>query len=370
VSGSPTIAARTAALCDQLCGLCEPSAAERITVMEICGTHTMAIARNALRSLLPSKLRLVSGPGCPVCVTDQSYMDRAVHLARTPNVTIATYGDMVRVPGHAGSLADARGDGADIQVVYGADQAVDLAIARPDRQVVFLGVGFETTAPATALAVQRAQREELKNFSVLTAHKWLLPAMHALLSMPDIRVDGFLCPGHVSVILGYAAFEPIVKQYRRPCVVGGFEPVQILEALYEIVRELNDDAPQACSVYSSVSREGNLVARQLLEEVFEPEDAAWRGLGTIAQSGMKLRAPWSGFDTAERFDLPECAPYEMPGCRCGEVITGRLRPRDCKLFAGACTIRTPVGPCMVSSEGACAAAFKYERNNVTKKTDN
>jgi hydrogenase expression/formation protein HypD len=337
--------------------------------MEICGTHTMAIARNALRSLLPEKLRLVSGPGCPVCVTDQSYMDRAVYLARTDSVTIATYGDMVRVPGSAGSLADARGDDADIQVVYGADQAVDLAMARPDRQVVFLGVGFETTAPATALAVQRANREGLKNFSVLAAHKRLLPAMHALLSMPEIRVDGFLCPGHVSVILGYAAFEPIVKQYQRPCVVSGFESVQILEALDEIVRELNDGAPQACSVYSSVSRDGNLVAQKLLDEVFEPEDAAWRGLGVIAQSGMKLRSPWSDFDTAERFDLPEYAPHEMPGCRCGDVITGQLRPRDCKLFAGACTVRTPVGPCMVSSEGACAAAFKYERNNVTTEAN-
>jgi len=335
----------------------------RVQVMEICGTHTMAIARSGLRSLLPEGLKLISGPGCPVCVTDQSYLDQAVHAARRDgSVTIATYGDMVRVPGRLGSLAEARASGARVEVVYSADQAVELAKRQGDRQVVFLGVGFETTAPGTALAVRRAKQEGVKNFSVLMAHKLLLPVMRALLAAGDVEVDAFLCPGHVSVILGYAAFEEIARDHVRPCVVAGFDPPQVISGILEILRQLADDKPAATTVYPSVSAAGNAKALEMIEDVFVPVDVAWRAMGVVPDSGLALREELAEFDAQRRLGLPEMESYEMPGCRCGDVITGRCSPFDCPLFEAAkCTPRDPVGPCMVSTEGACAAAYKYER---------
>ncbi|MCK4601961.1 MAG: hydrogenase formation protein HypD [Phycisphaerae bacterium] len=333
-----------------------------VAVMEICGTHTMAIASSGLRNLLPASLRLVSGPGCPVCVTDQSYIDRAVHLSQLAGgPVIATYGDMVRVPGRSGSLAEARAAGAAIEVVASATRAVELAKQNPGREIVFLAVGFETTAPGTALAVLKAREEKVKNFSVFTAHKLILPVMRALLSADDVRVDGFLCPGHVSVIIGWGAYEEIARRYRRPCVVAGFDPAQIVAGIAEIVRQLAEDGPAACSVYPSVSKEGNPAALKLLEDVFVLADVPWRALGVVPQSGLELREEFAAFDTAGRFDLPEVPSYELPGCRCGDVLSGRCLPADCDLFADRCTPRRPVGPCMVSSEGACAAAYKYER---------
>ncbi len=333
-----------------------------VQIMEICGTHTMAIAHSGLRDLLPDGLRLISGPGCPVCVTGQSYIDSAIHLAGLPDrPVIATYGDMMRVPGRGGSLADASAAGASVKVVASADQAVELAVGKAARQVIFLAVGFETPAPATALAVLRAKREGVNNFSVLTAHKLVLPVMHALLKQDDVRVDGFLCPGHVSVITGWGAYEPIVAEYGRPCVVAGFDPQQILAGIAEILRQLAEAAPAACSVYPAVTREGSVAAAAILQQVFAPADAAWRALGVIPDSGLVLRDEFADFDAARRFDLPEAESCEPPGCRCGDVLAGRCRPRDCRLFGKACTPREPVGPCMVSSEGACAAAFKYER---------
>ncbi len=336
----------------------------RVAIMEICGTHTMAAARAGLRSLLPESVKLISGPGCPVCVTDQSYIDRAVHLALCEaDVIIATYGDMVRVPGREGSLADARAAGASVEVVYSADTALALARKRPDKQIVFLGVGFETTSPGTALAVRSAAADGLDNFSVLTAHKLILPAMEALLGAGDVRIDGFLCPGHVSVILGWAAYEPIASQYGRPCVVAGFDAAQILAGIAEILRQLIEAKPTACTVYSSVSRDGNKAALALLDEVFAPADAAWRAIGVIPQSGLVLKEQFAAFDAARRWDLPEIESYDPPGCRCGDVICGRCDPTDCSLFGAKCTPRDPIGPCMVSSEGACAAAYKYPRSN-------
>jgi hydrogenase expression/formation protein HypD len=348
---------------DAIAGLCAQLArgGGKVQIMEVCGTHTMAIARSGLRSLLPRELKLTSGPGCPVCVTDQSYMDRAIALARTPGVIVATYGDMVRVPGRAGSLAEARSDGCAVEIVVSADQAVELARSHPESQVVFLGVGFETTAPGTALAVLRAKQEDLKNFSVLTAHKLVLPALRALLSGGGVPVHGFLCPGHVSVILGWSAYEPIVRDFRVPCVVAGFDAAQVVLGVREILRQLRDDSPAACTVYPTVSREGNATAQRLLESVFEPGEAIWRAIGAIPGSGLVLRGEYACFEAANRFELPKVQSYEMPGCRCGEVITGRCSPADCGLFGRVCTPRDPVGPCMVSSEGACAAAYKYER---------
>ena len=322
----------------------------------------MAVARSGMRAMLPDNLKLISGPGCPVCVTDQSYMDHAVMLARGEcgdAPVIATYGDMVRVPGRKGSLADARADGATLEVVYSADKAVDVARKNPDRQVVFLAVGFETTTPGTAMAVRRARDERVENFSVLTAHKLIMPAMRALLSADDVRVDGFLCPGHVSVILGYQAYAGLVGRWRCPCVVAGFDPEQVLKGIELICRQLRDDTPQAATVYPSVSAEGNTAALAMLDEVFVTVDAAWRALGVIPESGLGLREELAEFDAARRFDLPEIEPYELPGCRCGDVISGRCEPTECGLFGRRCTPRDPIGPCMVSSEGACAAAYKY-----------
>ena len=234
--------------------------------------------------------------------------------------------------------------------------------------MVFLAVGFETTAPATALAVQAARAEGLKNFSVLTAHKLILPVMRSLLSAGEVPLDGFLCPGHVAVVLGWGAFEEIARDFRRPCVVAGFDSGQILAGIAEILRQIESGGPKACTVYSSVSREGNRTAKALLEEVFTPVDDIWRSLGVIAGSGLALREEYAVFDAAKRFDLPVAESYELPGCRCGEVISGQCRPAECELFGRRCTPRDPVGPCMVSSEGACAAAYKYERPKVAVRS--
>jgi len=339
---------------------------QRVQLMEICGTHTVAITRGGLRDLLPDGLRLVSGPGCPVCVTASGYLDRAMHLARREDVVIATYGDMVRVPGRLGSLEQARSAGAAVEVVYAAHEAVALARRTPGKQVVFLAIGFETTAPATALALQQARRDGVGNFSILGAHKRVVPAMEALLGLPDVPIDGFLCPGHVSVIIGWRAYEPIAAAFGRPCVVAGFDDAQILAGIGEILRQLADAAPAACSVYPAVAADGNPRAREVIDEVFDVADATWRALGCIAASGLELKGEYADFDAARRFDLPTFEDYDPPGCRCGDVICGRCLPADCELFGRSCTPRRPVGPCMVSSEGSCAAHFKYHRRPETK----
>lgn len=353
--------------CETIHAMAETLAPSRpfTRIMEVCGTHTMAIARSGLKELLGSRVKLISGPGCPVCVTDQSYMDQAVMLAggkvSQPAPIIATYGDMVRVPGRQGSLAEARAAGAAVEVVYSADQAVLLAQRTPDREVVFLAVGFETTTPATALAVLRADELGLNNFSVLTAHKTIMPAMRTLLATPDVQVDAFLCPGHVSVILGYRVYEEIALGYNKPCVVAGFDPMQVVLGVQAILEQTLAGQAMATSVYSSVARDGNAMARKIIDDVFEPCDAPWRALGVIPASGLALREKYARYDAQKRFCLPEMPGYEMPGCRCGDVICGRIEPAQCKLFSARCTPRDPVGPCMVSSEGACAAAYKYQR---------
>jgi hydrogenase expression/formation protein HypD len=331
--------------------------------MEVCGTHTVAVGRGGLRDLLPPGLRLVSGPGCPVCVTDQSYMDACVLLSRRPDVIIATYGDMIRVPGRVGSLEESRSAGATVEVVASAFQALDIARANPTKTVVWLGVGFETTTPGTALAVLDAAKAGVKNFLVFSAHKLVLPAMMALLQQPDVRIDGFLCPGHVSVILGYRAYEPVVAAARRPCVVAGFEDRQILAGITEILREIATDSPKACTVYPVVSAEGNVKALQLMARVFRVADDRWRALGVIPGSGLQLADEYAEFDAAKRLEIPPTESYEMPGCRCGDVICGRCIPTDCPLFARVCTPHNPIGPCMVSSEGSCSAYYRFGRHD-------
>lgn len=338
-----------------------------VQLMEICGTHTVSLFRTGVKSLLPANVHLISGPGCPVCVTSQGYIDAACELAGRPGMTICTYGDMVRVPGRVGSLEHLRARGAQVVVVYSPRDAVRYAASHPDREVVFLGVGFETTAPATAAAVLEAQREGLKNFSVLTAHKLVMPAMLAMLATGEMRVNGFLCPGHVSIVTGSEVYHPIVQVYARPCVVAGFEPEQLLRGILQLLRQLTQGRAEVENVYGvAVTPDGNPSAQRILEQVFEPADAVWRAMGTIPLSGLELRAAWSDFDARRRFGVIFGKDYDPPGCRCGEVIQGKTQPIECPLFARTCTPATPVGPCMVSSEGTCAAWYKYGRSGTDR----
>jgi len=331
----------------------------QINIMEVCGTHTVSIFRNGIKSTLPKKLKLLSGPGCPVCVTDQSYIDIVLHLAERDDCLIATYGDMVRVPGKDGSLETKRTRG-NVKVVLSSEDALQLAKDNPDKIVVFIAVGFETTAPATAVVVKEAVEAKIDNFCVLSGHKLVVPAMRALLSEKNHNIDGFLCPGHVSVIIGYSAFAEIVENFGRPCVVAGFEPLQIVEGLAEICRQLSAGKAELKSIYTAVvTEQGNISAQKIIAEYFEPADGYWRGLGKIEKSTLKLKDKYSQFDAFKRFNITETPSEDTSGCRCGEVLCGLIEPPECQLFAKTCTTQTPVGPCMVSSEGTCAAWFKY-----------
>ena len=333
----------------------------QINIMEVCGTHTVSIFRNGIKSTLPKKLKLLSGPGCPVCVTDQSYIDIVLQLADRDDCLIATYGDMVRVPGKDGSLETKRTK-ANVKVVLSSEDALQLAKDNPDKIVVFIAVGFETTAPATAVVVKEAAEEKIDNFCVLSGHKLVVPAMRALLSGKNHNIDGFLCPGHVSVIIGYGAFAEIVENFGRPCVVAGFEPLQIIEGLAEICRQLAAGKAELKSVYTAVvTEQGNVSAQKMISQYFEPADGYWRGLGKIEKSTLKLKDKYSQFDAFKRFNITETPSENTSGCRCGEVLCGLIEPPECQLFAETCTTQTPVGPCMVSSEGTCAAWFKYSR---------
>lgn len=338
---------------------------EPLRFMEVCGTHTVNAFRSGVHSLMPEGVRLISGPGCPVCVTASRYIDALVSLGRRENVTVATYGDMLRVTGAGGSLEVARSEGADVRVVTSSMEAVGIARREPDRQVVFAAVGFETTAPATAVAILAVRREGLENFTALVAHKLVLPALRTLLEDPDSKIDGFLCPGHVSVIIGAEAYRGVVDEYASPCVIAGFEPLQIMEGILHLTRQAVAGEARLENLYPSVVKdEPQPQAKALLEEVFVPADSAWRALGVMPASGLDLRAQFAAYDALERFALELGEDHEPPGCRCGEVITGRCEPLDCGLFGVVCTPVNPVGPCMVSSEGACQAWFKYRRHEM------
>ncbi len=333
-----------------------------VQFMEVCGTHTMSAFRSGLHSLLPENVTLLSGPGCPVCVTAQSDIDLLIEVAATVDVTLCTYGDMLRVPGRAGSLQEVRSAGGDIRVVYSALDAVRAAQAHPARQIVFAAVGFETTAPATAAAILAAREARLDNFSVLASHKRIGPALLGLLEAGTVNINGFLCPGHVSVIVGTAPYRPVVERYQLPCVIGGFEADGIAAALAQLTEQVRDGAAQLVNLYpQAVREEGNAVALAMMERVFEAADVRWRGLGVIPRSGLVVREAFGAFDAVRRFGLAAEADREPKACRCGEVITGRATPRECALFGTACTPISPIGPCMVSSEGTCQAWFKYHR---------
>ena len=335
----------------------EAEARPGLTFMEVCGTHTMAIARYGLRQILPPGLRLVSGPGCPVCVTAITDLDHVVALARQPQITLTTFGDLIRVPASRTTLAAERAAGADVRVVYSAHDAVEIALSQPERQVVFAGIGFETTAPTVAAALLEARARGATNFSVLSMHKTMPLPLRALLDLGETPISGFLLPGHVSVITGTACYEFLAQEYGVAGVVAGFEPYDILRALLRLIRQTK---PAIEIEYGRAVRpEGNVVAQRLLEQVFVPSDADWRGLGVIPGSGLALRPELADADAALRFDVQLEAPLEPRGCRCGEVLRGVIDPAECPLFAGRCTPGNPVGACMVSSEGACAARYRF-----------
>ena len=329
-------------------------------LMEFCGGHTVAIMRNGIRQLLPSTIEMLSGPGCPVCVTSNSDIDQAIALARLPDVIITTFGDMLKVPGSYSSLQKARAEGSDVRIVYSTQDALQVARDNPQQSVIFIGVGFETTAPTIAMAVVQAEKEHLRNFYVLCQLKTTPPAMRALLDLGEIKLNGILCPGHVTTIIGTSPYEAYARDYGVACVVAGFEPVDILQAVEMLVQQIERGEPDVEIAYTrGVRPEGNLKALELMHNVFDTTGASWRGIGEIPNSGLKLKVKYARFDAGREFDVALPPAREAPGCRCGEVLRGVIRPTGCKLFRKACSPENPIGPCMVSSEGSCAAYYQY-----------
>ena len=330
------------------------------TLMEVCGTHTVAIARNGIRNLMPPGTRLASGPGCPVCVTSNRDIDTVIALARIPNVTIATFGDMTRVPGSTSSLLKEQAAGRSVQIVYSPLDALALAAQHPEREIVFVGVGFETTTPLVAMAIKRAAAADLKNFTVFAAHKNMPGALEAIINDPQLKLDALILPGHVSTIIGAAPYEFLAKKYGIPGVITGFEPVDVLQGIAMIMRQLHEGRAEIEIAYArGVMPQGNPTALAAIDEVFETCPAIWRGLGRIDGSGYRIREEFSRFDAVRHFQ-PDVEPTQDPkGCRCGDVLRGIMAPSDCPLFRTVCTPENPVGPCMVSSEGSCAAYYRY-----------
>ncbi|MEQ8201998.1 MAG: hydrogenase formation protein HypD [Syntrophomonadaceae bacterium] len=334
-----------------------------LALMEVCGTHTMAIARSGIRELVPANLRLLSGPGCPVCVTAQGDIDAVIEIVKNPAVTLLTFGDMMRVPGTTSSLQEERSRGADIRVVYSPLDALATARQMPAREVVFLGIGFETTAPTVGVAIQEAAAAELANFSVLSLHKVVPPALEVIFADPDIRVDGLICPGHVVAVTGIGPYRHLAAKAHKPMVVTGFETRDILEGIVMLLRQLHQGQARVEIQYRRVVKpEGNVVAQQILQDVFEPADCRWRGLGLIPQSGLKIKAKYERYDARTKLEVPEIEDIPIKGCACGEVLRGRISPSECALFGRGCTPLQPIGPCMVSQEGACAAYYRYTPN--------
>jgi hydrogenase expression/formation protein HypD len=337
-----------------------------LTAMEVCGTHTVAIARSGLRELLPPNIRLLSGPGCPVCVTDDLDLDRVMALSREPGMIMATFGDMMRVPGTSSSLLEEKSKGADVRIVYSPADALTLAADNPDKQVVFLGVGFETTVPTVAVALEEAIRRELTNFSVYSLHKVVPPVMRVLLEDPEVKIDAFLNPGHVCTILGNEPFRFIAEEYGKPCVVTGFEAADILEALLMIVEMYKSGQPRVDIQYKrAVKPEGNPVACGFIDKYFDRSDANWRGIGMVPGSGLTLRPEFASFDALRRFPLEVTPGQRKKNCACGEILKGIKLPNQCPLFGKVCTPAKPVGPCMVSTEGSCAAYYRYGGQKVS-----
>ncbi len=338
--------------------------------MEVCGSHTTAIGRFGIRQLLPDNIRLVSGPGCPVCVTAIEDIDKALWLASRPEVIFTSYGDLLRVPGsNSNSLEKSRAAGALVKTVHSALEAVALAQANPEQKVVFMGIGFETTSPTVAAAVLQAKKLNLTNFFIFSCHKLMPPVMRALLDKKELAIDGFLCPGHVSTIIGAQAYDFIIKA-NHAAVITGFEPVDILEGIYLILKQLTGGVTEVKIQYQrGVKKAGNPKARAVMNEVFEPATVNWRGLGDIPESGLVLRDEFAAFNSLHHFLIPQIKSQQNRACSCGEVLRGLMKPSECKLFGKACTPANPLGPCMVSSEGSCAAFFRYPNPTTVKSQE-
>jgi hydrogenase expression/formation protein HypD len=334
-----------------------------IKIMEVCGGHTHAIFKFGLEHLLPPTLELVHGPGCPVCIMPKGRLDDAIAIAQQPNVMFTTFGDAMRVPGSTLNLLQAKAEGADIRMVYSPLDALAMAKANPDKEVVFFAIGFETTAPSTALTVLQARDQGVANFSLFSNHVLVVPALEALLDNPDLQLDGFVGPGHVSAVIGIDSYRVVTTHYGKPVVVSGFEPLDILQSVWMVLRQLAEGRCEVENQYTRlVNDQGNAVAMRAMAEVFEVRPTfAWRGLGDIPASGLRMRPELAAWDAEAKFTLPGRQVADHRACACGEILKGVKKPWDCKVFGTACTPESPLGSCMVSSEGACAAYYKYGR---------
>ncbi|MCM8796085.1 MAG: hydrogenase formation protein HypD [Candidatus Omnitrophica bacterium] len=334
-----------------------------IRIMEVCGTHTMSFFRFGIDKLLPENLKLISGPGCPVCVSTQEYIDTAITLSQQKDALILTFGDMLRVPGTKSTLEKERAKGRDVRIVYSPYESITIARGNPQKKVIFLAVGFETTAPTIALSIIAAKKKNIRNLSFFCALKLIPPVMRHLLTDERLNLDGFLCPGHVSSIIGSRAYEFIPNQYKIACCVAGFEPLDILEGIYLLLKQIVKKSPKVDNQYMRVvSKEGNPKAKRIIKEVFQAKDSFWRGLGKISESGLEIKKDFSAFDTEKVFNLTLTKLKPQPcatGCSCAEVLKGLISPKQCPLFARICSPENPYGPCMVSSEGTCSAYYKY-----------
>ena len=334
----------------------------RIKIMEVCGGHTVAIFKYGLKNLLPKNISLLSGPGCPVCVTANRYIDYAITLSRLQDVIVTSFGDMIRVPGSQSNLLREKSRGADVRICYSPLDSLKIAKENPLKKVVFLGIGFETTAPTIATVVKRAHDEKLTNFSTLTAIKTMPHAMKALVTSGELDLNGMICPGHVSTITGTGIYEFLAKEYKTPCVISGFEPLDLLQSVLMIAKQITENRAEVENQYTRTTMvEGNKIAQTLLREVFVEWDAEWRGLGVIPKSGLVLNSKYSAFDAEKVFPIELKASKDNPACLCGAIMRGVKTPNDCRLFGKACTPESPIGACMVSDEGSCATYYKYAR---------
>ncbi|HEY2667133.1 MAG TPA: hydrogenase formation protein HypD [Actinomycetota bacterium] len=354
-------AEKAQALSGQIAALCEPG--RHYSFMEVCGGHTHTIYKHGLEDYLPESVSLVHGPGCPVCVIPMGRLDDAIYIAEQPDVIMTSFGDMMRVPGGKGSFFDSKAKGADIRMVYSPLDSLKIARENPDKRVVFMAIGFETTAPSTAMTVLRAAADGLENFSIFCNHVTIIPAIKAILDSPDMRLDGFLGPGHVSTVIGCKPYEFIARDHNKPLVCAGFEPLDILASIYQLMIQLRDGRCEVENQYTRVVPwDGNLKALQVINEVMELRPYfEWRGLGFISHSALKVRPAYAKFDAEEIFKIPGIRVADPKACQCGEVLKGVIKPWECKVFGTACTPETPIGTCMVSPEGACAAYYNFGR---------
>ncbi len=337
----------------------EKAVSKPIRLMEVCGGHTMSIQKFGIPSLLPELVQLISGPGCPVCVTDRKYIDQSIAYARMKDTIITTYGDLIRVPGSSSTLDREKADGADIRIVYSVLDALNIARENPTKNVIFLGIGFETTTPGSAVGILNAFQEKLNNFYLFSAHKVMPPAMAAIID-EEVKIDGYIGPGHVSTITGESIYLDIPKKYGLGVVISGFEPVDLLHSVLMLVKQHETNSPKVENEYSRIVKpEGNVVAQRMVADVFEPRDDYWRGFGILKDSGLSIREKYKNHDAEYIFDVEVEPTREDKGCICGEILKGLKSPQDCKLFGKACNPSDPVGACMVSTEGACYAHYRY-----------